>query len=106
MLDINNMQFGFMPGHSTADAIYILQQMQEKHLVRKRKIYFIFVDLEKAFDWVPHSIFWWTLRNLGTDEWIARLVKVMHDGPNARVRVNGCFSERFEVTVGVNQGSV
>ena len=42
-VDINNMQFGFMPGHSTTDAIYILQQMQEKQFIRK-KIYFAFVD--------------------------------------------------------------
>ena len=30
----------------------------------------------------------------------------MCDGANSRVRVNGCFSERFVITVGVHQGSV
>ena len=30
-VDINDMQFGFIPGSSTAAAIYFLQQMQEKH---------------------------------------------------------------------------
>ena len=30
----------------------------------------------------------------------------MYDRANSRVRVNSCFSERFEVTVGVNQDSV
>ena len=99
------MQFGFMSGRSTTDAIYILRQMQEKHIIRKKKIYFIFVDLEEAFDRVPGSILWWTMRKLGIDEWFVRLVKVMHDGANSRVRVNGCFTERFEVTVGVHQGS-
>ena len=100
------MQFGFMPGRSTTDAIYILRQMQEKHLIRKKKMYFAFVDLEKAFDRVPGSILWWAMRKLGVVEWIVRLVKVMYDGANSRVRVNGCFSESFEVTVGVHQGSV
>ena len=46
------------------------------------------------------------MRKLGIDEWIVRLVKVMHDDANSRVRVNGCFSESFEVTIGVHQGSV
>ena len=46
------------------------------------------------------------MRKLGIDEWIVRLVKVMYDGANARVKVNGCFSETFEETVGVYQGSV
>lgn len=45
------------------------------------------------------------MRKLGIDEWIVRLVKVMYDGANARVKVNGCFSERSEVTTGVHQGS-
>ena len=35
---INNMQFCFMPGRSTTDVIYILRQMQEKHLISKKKI--------------------------------------------------------------------
>ena len=30
----------------------------------------------------------------------------MYDYANSRVRVNGCFNERFEVTIGVHQGSV
>ena len=80
--------------------------MHEKHLIRKKKTYFTFVDPEKAFDQVPHSVLWWAMRKLGIDEWIARLVKVLYDGANSRVRVNSCFSERFEVTVGVHQGSV
>ena len=111
-VDIKNMQFGCMPGRSMrntdvvqyTDAIYILRQMQEKHLVRKKKIYFAFVDLENIFDRVPLSILWWAMRKFGIDEWVVRLVNVMYDGANSSVRVSGCFSERFEVTVGVHQG--
>ena len=104
--DINDMQFGFTPGRSVTDTIYILQEMQEKHLIRKTEICFAHLDLEKAFDRVPRSVLWWAMRKLGFDEWIVRLVKVMYDGANSRVRLNGCFSERFEVTVGVHQGFV
>ena len=46
------------------------------------------------------------MRKLGINEWIVRLVKVIYNEANSRVRVNSCFSERFEVTVGVHQGSV
>ena len=104
--DIDDMQFGFTPGRSVTDTIYILQQMQEKHLIRKTEIYFAHLDLEKVFDRVPRSVFWWAMRKLGFDEWIVRLVKVMYDGAISRVRLNGCFTERFEVTVGVHQGFV
>ena len=42
-----------------------------------------FVDLEKAFDQVPRRVVWWTLRKLGVDKWIVRLVKGMMPMPGA-----------------------
>ena len=59
------MQFGFMPGRGTTDAIFILIQLQEKHLAKNKKLYFAFVDLEKAFDRVPRKVIWWAMRKLG-----------------------------------------
>ena len=52
-VSIDNMQFGFMPGKGTTDAIFIMRQVQEKHQAKKKKLYYAFVDLEKAFDRVP-----------------------------------------------------
>ena len=45
-VSINNMQFGFMPGRGTTEAIFILGQQQEKYLQKKKNIYFAFVDLD------------------------------------------------------------
>ena len=42
------------------------------------------------------------MRKLGIDEWIVRLVKVMYDGAKAKVWLNGCFSDRFAVTVSIS----
>ena len=50
---INTMQFGFMPGKGTTDAIFTVQQMQEKYGSKGKKLYFAFVDLEKAFEEYP-----------------------------------------------------
>ena len=55
------MQFGFMPGRGTTDAIFILRQLQEKHLAKNKKLYFAFVDFEKAFDRVPRKVIWWAM---------------------------------------------
>ena len=52
-VDIDSMQFGFMHGRNTTDAILILTQMQEKHLLKWKTIYVAFVDLEKVFDRIP-----------------------------------------------------
>ena len=55
-ISIDDMQYGFMPGRDTTDAIFILRQLQEKHLAKNKKLYFTFVDLEKAFDRVPRKV--------------------------------------------------
>ena len=61
-ISMDDMQFGFMPGRGTTDAIFILRQLQEKHLAKTKKLYFAFVDLEKAFDRVPRKVIWWAMQ--------------------------------------------
>ena len=56
-VSIYSMQFGFMPGRGTIDTIFIAQQLQERYLGIKKKLYFAFVDLGKAFDRVPKVVF-------------------------------------------------
>ena len=106
MVDINGMQFGFVPGRGTTDAIFIARQMQEKYRAAKKPLYFAFVDLEKAFDRVPREVLWWALRSVGVEEWAVRVIQGMYSNARSRVRVNGQCSEEFEVRVGVHQGSV
>ena len=55
MVNIDEMQYGFVPGRGTTDAIFIVSQLQEKYLATKKPLYFAFVDLEKAFDRVPSN---------------------------------------------------
>ena len=73
-MSIDNIQFGFMPGKGTTDTIFIMRQVQEKHPAKKKKLYYVFVDLEKVFDSVPREVGRWALRKLGVDEWLIRTV--------------------------------
>jgi len=61
--EIYDMQFAFMKGKGTTDAIFIARQMQENFTVKDKKLYFGFVDLEKAFDRVPREVISWELKN-------------------------------------------
>ena len=52
VVDIDKMQYGFMPGRGTVDAVFVLMRLSEKFRA-KNKFIFIFADLEKDFDQVP-----------------------------------------------------
>ena len=106
MVDVNKLQFGFVPGRGTTDAIFIARQLQEKYRAAGKPLYFAFVDLEKAFDRVPRAVLWWALRSLGVEEWAVRVIQGMYANARSKVRVNGQCSEEFNVGVGVHQGSV
>ena len=106
IVKIDGMQFGFMMGKGTTDAIFIVRQLQEKYLAKNKDLWMAFVDLEKAFDRVPREIVWWALRCLGVDEWLVSVIRTMYDDAATVVRVNGKESDAFSVKVGVHQGSV
>ena len=68
------MQFGFMKGKGTTDAIFTVRQTQEKFRVKGKKLYFGFMDLEKAFDRVPREVIQWAMHKLGVEEWLVSAV--------------------------------
>ena len=103
---INSMQFGFMPGKGTTDAIFIMRQVQEKHQAKKKKRYYAFVDLEKAFDRVPREVVRWALPKLGVDEWLIHTVMALYTEACTVIRTYVGLSESFKVKVGLYQGSV
>jgi len=102
---IDNMQFGFMWGKWTTDAIFIVRQLQEKYIVKKIGLWMAFVDLEKAFHWIPRKVVWWEFRSPGVDERLVPLVESMYEDATIVLRVNCCDSNAFGVMVGVHQGS-
>jgi len=103
---IDGMQFGFSAGKGTTDAIFIIRQVQEKFMEKKKDLWLAFVDLEKAFDRVPREVLWWALRKLGVDEWMVNVIRAMYEGATTAVKLRSGESTEFEVRVGVHQGSV
>ena len=81
---VDEMQCGFMPGRGTIDAIFMVRQLQEKYLGRKKCLYFCFVDLEKAFDRVPRRVIEFALRKKGVEEKLVQAVMRLYEGARRR----------------------
>lgn len=105
-VDIDDMQFGFRAGKSTTEAIFIVRQLQEKYLVKKKELWKEFIDLERAFNRVPREVIWWALRELGVEERMISVIKCMYVRAMTAVKIGGSESEKFPVRVGIHQGSV
>ena len=67
--------------------------------------FFVFVDLEKAFDWVPREVIQFALRQKGVPEYLVDGVMPLYKGCKTAVSVDGELSSSFSVKVGVHQKS-
>jgi len=52
--------------------------MQEKFRAKGKKLYFGFVDLEKASDRVMREVIRWVMRKLGSEKWLVSAVNSMY----------------------------
>ena len=101
-VNCDEMQLGFCPTQSTTDAIFNRRQLQEKYLVKHRKLYIAFVDLEKAFIECPERYCGGLFVLLIYLEWLVKVVQSMYVGAGSRTRVKSSFSDKFEIKVGVH----
>ena len=102
---IGEEQFGFMPGRGTADAIFALRQMMEKHREKQEGLHMVFIDLEKAYDRVPRQEVWRCMREKGVPEKYVRITQDMYERAEANVKSSVGLTESFPVNVGLHQGS-
>lgn len=103
--NVTENQFGFVSGKSTTDAIHTLRTLVEKHKYNKKNLYSIFIDLEKAFDRVPRELIWQSLRYKLVPEALISLVQDTYLLASTQVKSVSGLTEKFEVKVGVHQGS-
>ena len=87
------------------DAVFLVRNMQEKHLEKNRNLFAAFLDLEKAYDRVPREIVYWCLRKRNVPEGIVWLVEAMYANVTMVVRTSQGDTDSLEIGVGLHQGS-
>lgn len=103
---IYNLQFGFRKKHSTDHALLSIVEKIRSNMDNQIFSCGVFVDLEKAFDTVNHSILTNKLQHYGingkTNDWISSYLT----DRSQKVSANGATSTTSKVTCGVPQGSI
>ncbi|GJN13331.1 hypothetical protein PR202_gb00023 [Eleusine coracana subsp. coracana] len=103
---VTQNQFGFMPGRSTMEAIFLMRQLMERYREQKKDLHMVFIDLEKAYDKVPRNVMWWALEKHKVPTKYITLIKDMYRDARTCVRTCDGDTNDFSIKIGLHQGSV
>jgi len=92
---LTDTQFGFRPGVSTTDAIYVLQSLINRTLYKNKRLYCCFFYYKKAFDFINRNKLWSKLIVQGVQGNIVNIMKSLYVNIKSCVKFNGYFVRLF-----------
>jgi hypothetical protein len=104
MTHITMNKFGFMPGRSTMEAIFLIRQVMERYKEQK-DLHMVFIDLEKAYDKIPRNLMWWALDKHKVPTKFVTLIKEMYDKVVTSIRTTDGDTNVFHINIRLHQGS-
>ena len=102
-ISISENHFGFMPGGSTIEVIYLLRRLMGLYRDRKIDLQIVFIDLEKAYDRIPREVLWSCLEKKRVSPLYIHVIKDMYEEGKTSVRTPGVVSNDFVVSMGLYQ---
>ena len=100
-------QCGFRLHRPTMDMMFAILRLPELGRKARAPLFLCFVDLQKAYDSVDHTLLWQVLARFGLPLQMIEVIRQSHDGMRACVRNDdGRCSKYFEVAQGLHQGCV
>jgi hypothetical protein len=103
---LSDLQGGFREQRSTLDQIFILNEILGKRYEQGLNLCLAFIDVRKAYDRVWRPGLWAKLKDSGVGGRTLGMLQAMFNTVSRSVLVHGEYTENFEVTAGVPQGSV
>ena len=103
---VGEEQGGFRSGRGCVDQVFVMKQMSEKMVDKKKCLYAAYMDLEKAYDRIDREAMWGILSMYGISGQLMKAIQSLYERSEACVRVCREESEWFKVGVGLRQGCV
>ena len=100
---LTEAQFGFRSKKGTTDCLFILHALIEKMLSAGKKLYAVFIDYEKAFDYLDRGAIWATLIKNGISSKCIRIFQSMYEKMKLEVRQSSTGNS-FKSSTGILQG--
>ena len=103
---LGEWQYGFRPGRSTSDLVFVMKMIMEKSWEWGRDKFALFIDMEKAFDCVPRNLLWKIMAEppYYIPKKLIRVIKSMYTGSVSKVRKGDVETDWFNIETGVRQG--
>lgn len=94
-------QGGFRAGFGTTDSIFVLHNLITWCLNNKKKLYSVFVDYQKAFDYVVRDNLWYKLLKVGVRGKMYNIIRSMYKSVSSTIKG---VTEPIQCVLGVRQG--
>ena len=103
---LGEWQYGFRPGRSTSDLVFVMKMIMEKSWEWGRDKFALFIDMEKAFDCVPRNLLWKIMAEppYYIPKKLVRVIKSMYTGSMSKVRKGDFETDWFNIETEVRQG--
>jgi hypothetical protein len=105
LTSVTQNQFGFIPGRSTMEVIFLVRQLMGRYRKEKKDLHMVFIDLEKAYDKVPGDVICWALEKHKVPTKYITLIKGMYKNAMTCVRTCDGDTSNFPIKIGLHQGS-
>ena len=101
---VSESQVCSVPGREIQDHLLLVRETIAMAIHKKRPLYIISLDQEKAFDRVDWEFMFLVMEKMGIPETFINYVKTFYTSPISVACVNGKFTEPIEIKRGVRQG--